>query len=336
MEIPPIRILVEEADALKFRADVLILKYAKSLYGVDGAVYKKLTLAGLKLRVPQAGDYKLIQSRGAVGADSVLFLGVEGLHQFGYGEIRHFGRQALATLRTAETTIGHVALTIHGPGYGLDETEAFESLVAGVIEAIAHNDYPPGLETISFVEIDRGRAKRLKAVLSRLMPKGRLEQSGHGGLGGLDRRAKKAMETAGYASAGKDKMFVAMPFADEMSDTFHYGIQNAAHAAGLLAERADLAAFTGDVMAWVRERIVGSTLVVADVTGGNPNVYLEVGYAWGKGIPTVLLAKRAKDLMFDVQGQRCIVYSSINDLEQKLTTELKGLLAGRSRGTKAR
>jgi len=59
----------------------------------------------------------------------------------------------------------------------------------------------------------------------------------------------------------------------------------------MLAERADLASFTGDVMDWVRERITTAQLVVADLTGANPNVYLEVGYAWGKGIPTVLRSK---------------------------------------------
>jgi hypothetical protein len=325
VETPSIRVVVKEADALKFPADVLVLKYAQSLLGVDSAVYAKLGAAGITLRVPKVGDYKLFQSRGAIGADSVLFLGVKGLRDLGYGEIREFGRRALATLRTAEKTFAHVALTIHGPGYGLDETEAFKALVAGVIEAIARNDYPPGLETVSFVEIDRGRVERLNAVLSKLMPKGVLEQSRHGGLGGLGKRAKDALKTVGHASAAKDRVFVAMPFAEAMNDTFHYGIQNAAHAAGLLAERADLATFTGDVMEWVRERIAGAKLVVADLTGGNPNVYLEVGYAWGKGIPTVLLAKKAKDLKFDVQGQRCIVYSSIKDLEQKLATELKGL-----------
>ena len=117
-----------------------------------------------------------------------------------------------------------------------------------------------------------------------------------------------------------------MPFADEMSDIFHYGIQGAVNAAGLLAERADLSAFTGEVMEWVRTRISGANLVVADLTNANPNVYLEVGYAWGKGVPTVLLVKSTADLKFDVRGQRCIVYSSIKDLEQKLSNELRELV----------
>jgi hypothetical protein len=124
-----------------------------------------------------------------------------------------------------------------------------------------------------------------------------------------------------------------MPFAEEMNDVFHYGIQGAVNRAGMLAERADLATFTGDVMGWVRERIATAHLVVADLTDNNANVYLEVGYAWGKDIPTVLLSRHACTPKFNVQGQRRIAYTSIKDLEAKLTEELQNLPATH-RGTR--
>jgi hypothetical protein len=116
-----------------------------------------------------------------------------------------------------------------------------------------------------------------------------------------------------------------MPFAEEMDDVFHYGIQGAVNAAGLLCERADLSTFTGDVIDWVKRRISSATLVVADLSSANPNVYLEVGYAWGCRVPTVLLARDANDLKFDVMSQRCILYKSIKSLEEALRRELQGL-----------
>ena len=64
----------------------------------------------------------------------------------------------------------------------------------------------------------------------------------------------------------------------------------------------DLSAFTGDVMTWVRERIKTSSFVLAELTGANPNVYLEVGFAWGCGIPTILLVKDSEKLKFDTRG----------------------------------
>jgi hypothetical protein len=100
------------------------------------------------------------------------------------------------------------------------------------------------------------------------------------------------------------------------------------HTAGYLCERADLSAFTGDVVDWVKRRIASAELVIADLSTANANVYLEVGYARGHGVPTVLVTRDANDLMFDVKAQRCIVYKSIRNLEESLRRELRALAAG--------
>lgn len=324
-----ISVKVANADALRFRADVLVLKHAQALYGVDKAAFDSFTIAGSSVKLPVRGTHHFEPAHQIFGVDRVLFIGVESLSDFGYGEIREFGRRAMTILWTERPNTRHVALTIHGVGFGLDENESFESELAGVIEAITQNEYPDDLEEITFVERDKSRSVRLALVLEKLMPTGRLDRTNNGPLDGLDIPAKQTLRSAGYASASKPRVFVAMPFAEEMSDTFHFGIQGAVNAAGLLAERADLESFTGDVLEWVRNRISSSKLVIADLTASNPNVYLEVGYAWGKGVPTVLIAKANSELKFDVQGQRCIIYSSIRDLEIKLTNELVMLQATR-------
>ena len=66
-------------------------------------------------------------------------------------------------------------------------------------------------------------------------------------------------------------------------------------------------------------------MVIADLSTANPNVYLEVGYAWGCGKPTILAVRQAEDLKFDVSGQRCLIYRSIKSLEELLRQELNGL-----------
>ena len=147
---------------------------------------------------------------------------------------------------------------------------------------------------------------------------------GKGTSGSTD--AQEVLRSVGYSSASKPRAFVAMPFAPEMDDTFHYAIQGAINSAGMLCERADLSAFTGDVMSWVRERISTARLLIADLSTANPNVYLEVGYSWGCGIPTVLLCKDGTNLEFDVKGQRCLIYRSIKHLEELLSRELKTLV----------
>lgn len=175
------------------------------------------------------------------------------------------------------------------------------------------------------MERNRGRAERLSRTLDQIIRGGVLRQDDHTWRDTAGPETSERIRAAGYSSASKAHVFVAMPFSEDMEDVYHYGIRNAVKSAGLLCERADLSSFTGDVIAWVRERIRTASLVVADLTGANPNVYLEVGFAWGCGIPTVLLAREASELRFDTRGQRCLTYSKIKELEETLAKELNSL-----------
>lgn len=124
----------------------------------------------------------------------------------------------------------------------------------------------------------------------------------------------------------KSHLFIAMPFSQAMEDRFFYGIQRAADATGFACKRLDKESFTGDILQQIRIEIESSSAVVADLTGANPNVYLEVGFAWGKGIPTILILEEKHELHLDVRGQRCLMYSTIRSLEEKLTKEIQNLL----------
>src|SRR5687768_10982406 len=90
-------VTVEAGDALEFQADVLALKYAEAFYGVDGAVAQLLSTQYLDFTslLPKIDDFRLLQSKGLIGCSNVLFIGVKSLGQFGYGEIRQFGRKVL-------------------------------------------------------------------------------------------------------------------------------------------------------------------------------------------------------------------------------------------------
>lgn len=90
----------------------------------------------------------------------------------------------------------------------------------------------------------------------------------------------------------------------------------------MLCERIDQEAFTGDILARLKERIESASVVIAELIGANPNVYLEVGYVWGRSRPTLLLVKSAEELRFDVRGQRCLTYERIRELEDRPGLEL--------------
>jgi hypothetical protein len=321
-----LKISVACEDALEFDADVLVLKYAQKLHGVDRAAVNRVIRAGSKPVLPKPGRFWFENTFGKMCSRNILLVGVKPLEHFSYEDIRDFAWGALSFLSREAPNIKSIALTIHGANYGLDEVEAFNSEIAGLIDAVSTGSFPLGLESIAFVEKDNERTRRLQVELKGLFPDGVIRIDDQGSVAGVKKQVGETLRTAGSDSSSKPFVFVAMPFIKEMDDVFHYGIHGAVKSAGFLCERADLSAFTGDILQWVKNKIAGSTIVVADLSHANPNVYLEVGYAWGCNIPTILIVRDSDELKFDVRGHKCLRYDSIRTLEDNLRNELRGLL----------
>lgn len=332
---------IEEGNIISFDADVVALKYAQNFYGPDLHIAHALDKAGIFSDEihPQVGDSLYIDSRKVIKARNVVFTGVPDLDGLGYQEIREFAVNVLEFLSQKAPTTKHLAMTIHGPGYGLDEVESLFAQFAGFLQAIKNGTIPSYIERISIVEINSARAKRLRAAFDinfasmenmsktvnrwayRLQEHQEFESTSKRSFGG-----SPLIEEAGIRSDEKPHAFVAMPFRKDMEDIYYYGIQRAVHANDLLCERIDQEAFTGYILKRIKQKIKSATVVIADLSGANPNVYLEVGYAWGKDVPTILLIKETDKLSFDVQGQRSLKYETIKELEETLTKELAGLL----------
>ncbi|MFY0567665.1 hypothetical protein ACN28E_28090 [Archangium lansingense] len=322
-------VVLEAGDITATRADVVLLKHAQSFYGADQAVANRLEGVGVsmaRLSVP-VGSHAFVDTNGAIAAPLALFLGTVRLGHFGYHEIRQFADRALKALES-RPGIRHIACTIHGPNYGLDEDEAALALVGGLVESFMRGAGPEGLERITVVELHQRRAERLRRALERGLGKSPGVEPLPSGWGFRVKRMSQVVQapplaTAGAQSLAKPHAFVAMPFAPEMEDVYHYGILSPVKGAGLLCERVDQVVFEGAIIQRIKERIDTAKVVIADLSMANPNVYLEVGYAWGKGRPTILLVRDLKELKFDVAAYRCLVYRNIRDLETQLSRELQ-------------
>jgi hypothetical protein len=48
------------------------------------------------------------------------------------------------------------------------------------------------------------------------------------------------------------------------------------------------------------EKLHRSRVVLADITGGRPNCFLELGYAFGRALPTMVMGRAGTDLPFDI------------------------------------
>jgi hypothetical protein len=300
-------------DVLDTACDVLILKYAQGFFGADLAVADALGVrsnwAGLG-----PGEHVLVPTRGQLPCKNVLFYGVGALWDFEYFAIRCFAAQAMRTLATTDAERKCVAMTMHGVGYGLDEREAFTAQAAGLLEYLASATSPGGPRQILIVERDANRSRRIKVILQQVLLDAGFHRPGSPSGG-----PRVTLPDAGVRSDLKRHVFVAMPYNDDMEDVYEFGIREPVNEAGWLCERCDRDIFTGDILERIKGRIATASVVVADMTGSNPNVYLEVGYAWGKGIPTLLVAREGEDLKFDVKTQKCIYYKNISHLRKQLT-----------------
>jgi hypothetical protein len=318
-----IEIHVEAGDVTDFAADALLLKYARGFHGADQEVAVALQrsgaaeLAGID---PKPGEVALVRSNRAIPAEQVLFVGTARLSQLRYAEVRQVVTAGLAALKQQAPATQHVALTLHGPNIGLDESQAFLSELRGLSDAVQSGAAPPQLKKVTFVERNANRAKRLRELL---------DLTGFA-LRGPGQTIVESVQRASEADT-TPHAFVAMAFGKDTDDVFYYGIQKPVHAAGLLCERVDQVSFTGDIVERIVRQIETAELVIAEVTGANPNVYLEIGYAWGKGVPILLLARSPSELRFDVRNHRALFYDRIYDLERALTTELGRLPKGRRR-----
>ncbi|MBA7576186.1 hypothetical protein ES708_18023 [subsurface metagenome] len=99
-----------------------------------------------------------------------------------------------------------------------------------------------------------------------------------------------------------------MPFGEPWSDRIWETIQRIIKGKGLRAERADNRhgpVVTEDI--W--RGIIEARIILADVTGWNPNVFYELGISHTVGKDVILITQPSGRLSFDTQGYRHIIYS---------------------------
>lgn len=332
----------ERADAGQQRDGRVVHVSLAACHGLD---WTQGVLALMQPAPPNSRDVKwrrsLAESRAAL--PRLLDVDAPGADgpAFGYPQLRDYGRTLVFKLRALQTGVHVVGLSLPGLAHGLDEGAAIEHLLLGLIDALAIE--PAGSPTLDVVllEPDAGRCRLLAEKLEALLG---VDASPARGNAAASRWPVRYFPRASDAAARplapfeqhltyEDTLtaFVAMPFKPEMRDVFLYGIQGPAQRARFKAERLDFEHYTGSVVEQIKERIQRAHVVLADITGANANVFLEIGYAWGKGRPVVLLrgvpadGAKVEPSPFDVAADSRIDYASIEALDKALSDKLLAL-----------
>jgi hypothetical protein len=327
----PIKISVQCADVAKVAADVLLLKHAQNFHGADQAIAIKLIEKGLCQDsdiCPAPGEYVWRDTKAAIAAARTLFVGTPRLREFRYREMTQFARRAIEVIGAQRPPVRTLTTTVHGAGYGLDVAEALRSLIFGFQQGLATTPLPQ-LEHIIFVERNARRCEQLQSLLEGV----EIVSAVHGvtpelpsGVGSITTPHVATLDSvlgAAPEPVKKQTVFVAMPFVEEFDDVYQFGIYSTIRRCGYICEKVDESAFAGNIVDRITDGIRNAKFVVADLTLEKPNVYLEVGYAWGMNKPVLLVAREGQRLHFDVSHHRCLFYKTIGKLAESLEREVR-------------
>jgi hypothetical protein len=108
----------------------------------------------------------------------------------------------------------------------------------------------------------------------------------------------------------KPRAFVIMPFGEGFDEIYNLFTVGALTEAGYDVFRGDDIRSHQNILKDILEGLANSDLVVADLSGSNPNVYYELGLAHGLGRRVVLLTQKVEELPFDLRSYRVIPYST--------------------------
>jgi hypothetical protein len=113
----------------------------------------------------------------------------------------------------------------------------------------------------------------------------------------------------GVSVSSSETCFVMMPFAEPLGGYYKTLYEPAIKRAGLTAVRADTDIFgTGKIIDQIWAGINNAKVLVAELTGRNPNVLYELGLAHALRKPVVLVSATEDDVPFDVRHVRVIYY----------------------------
>ncbi len=106
----------------------------------------------------------------------------------------------------------------------------------------------------------------------------------------------------------KSKVFVIMPFAEELKPIYDDHIKNVCNKLNYECVRADSVSSSNVITNDIWSYINNSDIMICDCTGKNPNVFYELGLAHALGKKVVIITQNAEDIPFDLKPIRYIKY----------------------------
>jgi len=117
-----------------------------------------------------------------------------------------------------------------------------------------------------------------------------------------------------------------MPFAEKFEAIYSEIIKPVVEQFGLTCVRADNLYDSKPIMEDIWKFLNKARIVIADVTGKNPNVFYEIGLAHAIGKEVIIISQSTDDIPFDLRHLRTFIYqdsvAGFRKLEHQLTQSL--------------
>ncbi|MCA9889735.1 MAG: toll/interleukin-1 receptor domain-containing protein [Anaerolineae bacterium] len=329
-----VRFSIVQGDIAAQAADVVVFKYARGFHGADRYIASLLQKADAPVdtaSLNNRGDVYFGVTKGALVSPYVMYMSMPNIFNLKYGEIRQFGEMILGKLTEAYPAAQHVAMTVHGPGIGLDISEAVLAQFGGLLDALQTGQYPPTLQSITIVEKHEVRHAQLLETMTPYLEESAIAQPGAGETGVYDlvlnAGASDGLQEAVASVADVKPYAVAIvPLGDAYSDIFYYGIQRPTHAYGLLCETFSIDSSQPLEIDALRQQIRQAQVVIADVGQFDHSIALGLGLAWGANRPVILVSDEGHLTPMFTDYQPLLTYSKIWHLEERLASVLKEVI----------
>jgi len=120
--------------------------------------------------------------------------------------------------------------------------------------------------------------------------------------------------------------FTLMPFADGFREVYEKVYKRVCEEKGIRCWRVDERLGPGSITRDIVEGIFDADIVIADLTGKNPNVFYELGIAHSAGNKTIMTTQSLSDIPFDIASYRIIEYQQTISGAEKLYKDLSGAI----------
>jgi hypothetical protein len=171
------------------------------------------------------------------------------------------------------------------------------------------------------LQADRERFQSINHLILEAQSK-----TGAVGRGSLPHDFLRQMGVNTHRPVDPGLVVVLQPF-NPVYDDVYRAIKQTVGQLGFRVVRGDEAEVPGNILTHVLELLISARLVIANISGRNPNVFYELGIAHALGKQVLILSETVEDIPFDIRNIRVLMYRDVAHLAKNLSNWLAQALA---------